>query len=138
MAAFYQAFTVLRGTQPDPSSLLAQLRALDATAGVQHLPGTNAYTLKKATAWTGPQINAAQNVLETAPTATPELSAQAEIDAVGIALLALALMLLDEVNVLRTEINTLRAAVSPPLTPALPQRTPAQARAAWRTKAGTL
>jgi hypothetical protein len=136
--ASYQSFVVARLTQPDPTSLLAQLRALDASAGVQHVPGTADYVIKKATAWTTPQINAVQTILETAPTSTPQLTAQAEIDVVGIATLALAWMLLDEVNVLRTEINTLRAAVSPPLTPALPQRTVAQARTAWRTKAGTL
>ncbi len=120
--ATYQTFTVVRTTQPDPASLLAQLRALDATAGVQHLPGTQVYTIKKTTAWTGPQITAAQNVLETAE----QLAAQSRIDAYPIEIRALVLVLIDE-------INRLRAGTAPATA-----ITPAQALAAIRTKAGTL
>jgi hypothetical protein len=57
-------------------SLLAQLRALDATAGIQHQPGTPTYVIKKATAWTAPQIAAAQTVIDTAPETTPQMRYQ--------------------------------------------------------------
>lgn len=135
MAGFYQAFSTARTTEPDPASLLASLRALDATAGVQHTSGPQ-YVIKKATAWTAPQIAAAQTVIDTAPAATPQLAFQAAVDAFTPLDLAVMRVLLDEVNVLRTELNTLRAAVSPPLTPALPMRTEAQVRNAVRVKAG--
>ena len=69
----YQAFTSARTTEPDPTSLLAQLRALDPTAGVQHQPGPS-YIIKKNTAWTAPQITAAQNAIDTAPASSPLLN----------------------------------------------------------------
>lgn len=93
---------------------------------------------KKATVWTPGQITAVQNAIDTGAAVTPRSLAQAEIDTAPIALWALALMLLDEINVLRTELNTVRAAVSPPLTPPLAPRNEQQAKNAWRTKAGTL
>lgn len=127
MAGFYQAFTTQRSTEPDAASLLAQLRALDPTAGVQHEPGTQDYVLKKATAWTDPQRSAALNVLETAPALTPQLLAQAQIDAMPLATKAVVLALIDQLNVIR-------AALPSPLGPI----TPAQAVAAIRAKAGTL
>lgn len=123
----YHPFTAARTAEPDPATLLAQLRALDATAGVQHDVGTSAFNLKKATAWTGPQITAAQNVLDTAPAASPQLTAQAEIDGWPIAQRALLLALIDQLNVIRSK-----------LTPALPAITPAQALQAARDKAATL
>lgn len=119
-----QVFTSARATEPDRATLLAQLRALDATAGVQHDPGPT-YRVKKATAWTGPQITAAQNVIDTAPAATPALTAQSMIDTMPIFEKAIILTLIDE-------LNTLRALHS------LAPRTVAQAIAAVRTKAGTL
>lgn len=123
----YHEFTVARLTEPDPTVLYTQLRALDATAGVQHVPGSNVYTLKKATAWTAPQIAAAQAALEAAPVVTPQLSAQATIDAWPIEFKALVLALIDQ-------LNTIRAALPVPLNPI----TPAQAIAAIRAKASTL
>jgi len=145
----YHTFTANRSTEPDPASLLAQLRALDATAGVQHESDTNSYTLKKATAWTGPQITAAQNVLDTAPAATPELTAQAAIDVLGIVEKASLLTLFDENNNLREWITSFKAAVTASTSlanlqtrvaalPDMPDRTVVQAIAAMRTKAGTL
>jgi hypothetical protein len=125
--AAYQNFTTARLTEPDAAALLAQLRALDATAGVQHALGSPTYTLKKATAWTGPQIAAAQTVLDTAPAATPELSAQAEIDAWSITQKAFALALIDQLNVIRAALPVPLGAI-----------TPAQAIATIRAKAGTL
>lgn len=124
--AAYQTFTSARATEPDPTSLLASVRALDATAGVQHTPGPT-YVIKKATAWTGPQITAAQNAIDTAPAASAQLAAQAEIDNWPISLRAEALAIIDQLNIIR-------AALPVPLGPI----TPAQAIAAIRTKAGTL
>ncbi len=125
--AFYQTFTTVRTTEPDPASLLTQLRSLDATVGIQHVPGTSVYTLKKATTWTAPQMNVAQNALEAAVAMSPELSAQSAIDSWPIELKALVLTLIDQ-------LNTIRAALPVPLGAI----TPAQALAAVRTKAGTL
>lgn len=122
----------------DEASLLTSLRGLDATAGIFVTPDGTTVTVKKNSAWTGPQITQAQNAIDTAPAATPQRSAQTEIDNVPIATRSLMLMLLDEINVLRAELNTLRAKVSPPLTPPLPDRTEQQAKTAWRAKAGTL
>ncbi len=126
MAAFYQTFTSSRTTEPDPAVLLAQLRALDATAGVIHIEPGPIFTVKKGTAWTGPQITAAQNVLDTASATTPRLSAQDRIDQYPIEIRALVLVMIDE-------INRLRAGTAPATA-----ITPAQAIAAIRTKAGTL
>jgi len=123
--AAYQTFTSARATEPDRSSLLAQLRALDATAGVQHDPGSATYRIKKATTWTGPQITAAQNVIDTAPASSPQLTAQALIDAMPIFEKAIILTLIDELNILRALHS-------------LPARTVPQAIAAVRTKAGAL
>jgi hypothetical protein len=125
--AAYQTFTTSRGTEPDSASLLAQLRALDASAGVQHLPGTSTYVVKKATAWTAPQITAAQNVIDAAPPVTPQLAAQAAIDNVDLVTKAIVLALIDQLNTIRAALPTPLAAI-----------TPAQALAAIRAKAGLL
>ena len=124
----YNTFSTARGTEPDPATLLAQLRAaLDPTVGVQHpVPGP-AYVLKKATAWTGPQITAAQNVLDTSPAATPQLAAQTYIDNMPMELKAILLTIIDQLNVVRANLPTPLGAI-----------TPTQAVAAARTKAGTL
>jgi hypothetical protein len=125
--ADYHTFTVTRTTEPDPASLLAQLRASDPTVGVQHLPGTQTFTLKKATTWTANQITAAQTVLETAPATSPQLTAQAIIDSWDIPTRALVLTLIDQINLIRSKL-------SPPLGAVTPQ----QALQAIRDKAGTL
>lgn len=125
--ASYNSFTVVRTTEPDQATLLAQLRALDATVGVQHVAGTQIYTLKKNTPWLAAHITAAANVLESAPTASASLAAQAEIDRLSIVERAIILTILDQFNVIR-------GALVPPLAPI----TPAQMIAAVRTKAGTL
>lgn len=124
--SFYQAFTSARATEPDPGSLLAQLRALDATAGVQHDPGPN-YVIKKNSAWLPGHITAAQNVIDTAPAVTAQLLAQNEIDHWPVATKALVLALIDQLNVIRAALPT-----------PLPPITPAQAIQAIRNKAGTL
>lgn len=125
--ADYHAFTAARTTEPDFATLLANLKALDASTGVQHQPGTQAYVLKKATAWTAPQITAAQNALDTAPASSPQLTAQAIIDNMPIFEKAIILALIDQLNVLRSKL-------SPPLAAIAPQ----QAIDAVRAKAGTL
>lgn len=123
----YQQFVTPRATEPDLSSLLALLRVVDATAGVQHVFGSGVWTIKKNTAWTAPQIAAAQNAIDTAPATTPQLTAQSMIDGWPLELKALVLTLIDQ-------LNTIRAALPAPLPPI----TPAQALAAVRAKAGTL
>jgi hypothetical protein len=100
MAGFYQSFTAARATEPDQASLVAQLKALDATAGVQHTSGPS-YVIKKATTWTGPQITAAQNVIETAPAASVQRTAQSTIDQWPLDLKAAFLLVMEQVNVLR-------------------------------------
>lgn len=105
MAAFYEDFLSPRLTEPDPATLLAQLRALDATAGVQHTLSTPTapatYRIKKATAWTAPQIAAAQTVIDTAPASTPQRTAQSTIDQWPLDLKAAFLLVMEQVNVLR-------------------------------------
>jgi hypothetical protein len=100
MAGFYQTFTAVRTTEPDPASLLAQLRALDATAGVQHQPGP-IYTIKKNSAWLPAHVTAAQNVLDTAPATTPQRTAQSTIDQWPLDLKAAFILVMEQVNVLR-------------------------------------
>ena len=131
MPGFYQTFTSNRTTVPDPAQLLVQLRALDATAGVATSPDGRTFNIKKSTAWTAPQITAAQNVVDTSPAVTPQSVAQAEIDAWPIAQKALALALIDETNRLRAALRGLGVAN-------LPDVSVAAALAAVRAKAGTL
>lgn len=123
----YQQFTSTRTTEPDPTTLISQLRALDATAGVQHQPGTQVYTIKKATAWTAPQISAAQNVIDTAPASTPALTAQGLIAQLSIVDQALVLIILDQFNAVRSKLD-----------PPLAALTNQQLINAWIAKAGTL
>jgi len=127
MAGFYESFTSTRTTEPDFGSLVAQLRALDATAGVIHDAGTQIYRIKKNSAWTNPQRTAAQNAIDAAPAVTSQLVAQSEIDGMSIFQKAILLTLLDEINRLRTQPTTTFTTISP-----------ATAIAAVRTKAGTL
>jgi len=71
----YQSFTSARTTEPDPAALLAALRLIDLTIGVQHLDGP-AYRLKKTTAWTAPEIAQAQTAIDTAPVPSVTSAAQ--------------------------------------------------------------
>lgn len=123
----YQSFTSTRITEPDLTTLITQLRALDASAGVQHQSGTQTYVVKKATAWTGPQISAAQNVINTAPATTPALTAQGLIGSLSERDKALILMIKDE-------FNNVRSKLAPPLAAITDQ----QIINAWIAKAGTL
>jgi hypothetical protein len=125
--------------RPDEVVLVPAVKsAVGDAAAVFVTQGDGIWRGQKATAWTPTQITDVQTLLDTTPAATPQLEAQRTVDRWPIEYRALALALIDEINVIRTELNTLRAAVSPPLTPPLPARTPAQAIAAIRNKAGTL
>lgn len=125
--ADYHTFTTTRNTEPDFATLVANLKALDASAGVQHTSGTNVYILKKTTTWTGPQITAAQNALEAAPVTSPQLTAQSTVDHWRIATKALVLALVDQLNVIRAALPTPK-----------PDITAAAAIQAIRDKAATL
>ena len=120
------SFTSARLTEPDPGTLLSQLRALDPSAGVSHDLG-GPYSVKKNTPWLQAHINAAQNVINTCPAVTPALIAQNEVDHWPISVKALVLALIDQLNVIRAALPVPLGAI-----------TPAQAIAAIRTKAGTL
>lgn len=125
MTAFYHTFTTARTSDADPGALLAALRVQDATAGVQHFPGTTIYVVKKSSDWTAQQITFVQGQIDTAPAQTVETLAQSTIDTMPIFEKALLLTLLDQINVLRTRAG-------------LATVTPAQAIQAVRDKAGTL
>lgn len=113
--ATYQTFTSARGTDPDVVSLLALLRVVDATAGVQHKPGTPTYVIKRTAdvAWTAPELAALQTAIDTAPPATSSLTAQANIAAWPIELRAFAFALIDQLNVLRAALPTPLGPISP-------------------------
>lgn len=127
MAADYHTFTSTRTTEPDPPSLLAACRAFDASIGIQHAAGSGVWQMKKNSLWQPGQIAAAQQQIENAPASSPQLTAQAMIDAMPIYDLAQNLTILDA-------INATRAALQPPL----PAITPAQMKQAMRDKAGEL
>lgn len=123
--AGYQTLTAVRTTEPDPIALLATLRAIETSIGYTKID--QIYMLKKATAWSGSDITAAQAAIDTAPALTPQRQAQNEIDGWSIAQRALVLALIDQLNVIRSK-----------LSPPLADITTAQALAAIRAKAGTL
>lgn len=122
--SFYQEFNVIR-PEPDIDSLLNTLRGSDPTAGIQHILLTSKYIIKKEAAWTALQITNTNNAIINAPNASPQLSAQSEVDHYSIMMKALVLTLIDEINILRGQLG-------------LAPRTPAQAIQAIRNKAATL
>lgn len=125
--ADYHTFTSTRPTEPDPPSLLAACRAFDASIGIQHAVGSGIWQMKKASPWQPGQIAAAQQQIETAPASSPQLTAQAQVDAMSIYDQAQNLTLLDAVNVCRANLPT-----------PLPPITGAQLKQAIRDKAGEL
>ena len=125
MAGFYQVFDVARQTEPDETELIKNLRALDATAGVQHVIGTTIYNIKKSTPWLPAHITAATTQIQNTVATSPQLTAQQLVDKFPIVTKALILALIDEINILRAAAG-------------LPERTPAQAITAIRNKAATL
>lgn len=124
MAGFYQNFTTQRTTEADPNTLLKNLRTNDATIGVQH-PQFSQYTLKKSTAWTANQINAAQSTIDNCPPMTTNTVAQYQVDVYPKSIQALILTLIDEINMLRG----LHGLVA---------KTPGEVFQAIRDKAGTI
>lgn len=132
--------TFQRATPPDRVALLAALRvALPDVATLRVSDGptlvlatgtllpTGTLIVDKATAWTGADVLAAQAAVDAAAVTTPQLEAQHAIDSMEIATKALALALIDQLNVIRAALPTPLGAI-----------TPAQAVAAIRAKAGTL
>ena len=122
--AAYQAFTSSRLAEPDSIQLVALLREnVDPTVGVQHQQGTAYYVLKKTNSdpWTEGQITLAQTVLDTAPDASNQRTVEHRIDAYPPEILAMLLVLLDQINVLRARAG-------------LTQVTPAQALQAIKDK----
>ena len=117
MSAFYQTFTSLRTTDPDPTTLLANLRALDASAGVQHEGGSTIYRIKKSTAWLPAHITAVQPVIDNCVASSPQLTARAHILAWPIEYRAMALAIMDWNNDLQTQINACRALLPNPPAP---------------------
>lgn len=127
LMALFLDFSSARTTVPDHPALASLLQTtIDPAIAIGPLSQTR-FRVKKPTDWTAPQIQAAQNVLDTAPARTDELSAQFEVDKLGIREKAILLTLLDQINLLRTQPATVFASV-----------TPAQAVTAVRAKAGTL
>lgn len=126
----YATFTTARTTTPDLVALIAALRTQLADPTAVLFPTGDAvgtWRGKKAQAWTAPDITAAQTLLDTTAPLTLELAAQHNVDAWPIELKALALALIDQLNVIRANLPTPLGAI-----------TPAQAIAAIRAKAGTL
>jgi len=70
-----QTFTSQRTTPPDVTALRAALKAaVNDPAAALVWTGEGPYTVKKATAWTAPQITAAQTAIDTAPASSPLLT----------------------------------------------------------------
>ena len=125
--AFINEFTTARITIPDYVVLLAAIKSSlgDSTATISGI--WQNWHAEKATAWTPTQIIAVQNLLDTTIPVTLELLAQRDIDFWPIELKALALAIIDQLNVIRAALPIPLAAI-----------TPAQAIAAIRAKSGTL
>lgn len=151
MAAFYTSIVSTRTTDPDVNSLLATLRSsVDSTIGIQASPGVFTYTLKKSTTdWTATDIANATTAINNAAPQTLDSIAQSTIDHFPVFEKAIALTLLDEINLLREWIASFKAAVAASTSlanlqtrvaalPDMPDRTVQQAIQAVRTKAGAL
>lgn len=124
MAAFVTTIALARADAPDPAALVSALRQqIDASVDCFFIE--DAVRLNKSTDWTAAQVALAQSIIQSCASASPRLAAQTEIDNWPISVKALALALLDQINVLRTASGLVAI-------------TPAQALAAIRTKAGTL
>jgi hypothetical protein len=112
--ASYHSFTAQRATTPDAAALAPAIRAScgDVSAGFD----ASAYprvTVKKSSAWTEAQIAATQAALDAVPAATPQTSAQAEIDRWPVEIRALVLALVDQINIIRAQLPTPRPAITP-------------------------
>ena len=125
-----QAFT--RATVPDLVALRAALPALIGATFTVVYPvldqdGIVRLFLDKPTAWQPSEITAVQAACDATAILTPQLAAQRDVDSWPIELKALALALIDQLNVIRAALPVPLGAI-----------TPAQAIAAVRAKAGTL
>ncbi len=98
----YQKFTSARTTLPDVQALQASLRTLlsDATVGLA-VQDAQHVTVKKAAAWSAADIATAQGAIDTAQAWTPQAEAKRRVDEWPIDLRAFALVVVDQLNVLR-------------------------------------
>jgi hypothetical protein len=124
--AMYYTFTSLRVTEPDTVELLRILRRIEPSLGFRH-DFEGPYFVKTTTALNASQITTIQTAINSVREITDQFLAQHEIEAWPIAMQALALTLIDLLNVIRSK-----------LSPVLPPITPEQALTAIRYKAGTL
>lgn len=124
-----QKQTVARATAPDLASLAATLTPLlaVAAAGSFQLRYENGQVVIEQASFSGVNMASVNAAVAAAPASTPQLDAQAAIDALPILEKAIVLAIIDQLNVIR-------AALATPL----PAITPAQAISAVRAKAGTL
>lgn len=122
---FYITLTSTRDTMPDPVALNTAVKGATDSTAVLVWNGWE-WKGKKSTTWTAQQITAAQNALDSVAALTPQLAAQRELDA-SIIERALALALLDQINVIRAALPTPLGAI-----------TVNQAVTAIKNKAGTL
>jgi hypothetical protein len=123
----YASFTTARTTTPDPVALRTAVQAAtgDATATLFNLG--DGWHGKKAAPWSAGDLSATQTALDTTAALTPALSQQQMVDAMPVVWKAIALALIDQLNVIRAGLPVPLGAI-----------TPAQAIAAIRAKAGTL
>lgn len=122
--------TTTRTTTPDAAALLTALRAAlanDATVGVVAVTDPMIYRVKRSgdVEFDASETTAATTAIEAAPSLTPQRDAQNQIDQLPIAWKAIALTLLDQLNVLRARAGLAEVTVQ-------------QALSAIRTKAGQL
>src|SRR5580765_3566667 len=123
MASYYDLISS-RTTLPDSFQLTAALRLIEPTAGYSQTDLTH-FRVKTNTPLSPANITAAQNAIDTAPTKTPQNSAQAWVDNMPLEEKAILLSILDQLNVLRTKAGLATISVN-------------QAIQAVRDKAGTL
>ncbi len=125
------SLTSVRNTKPNMLALRTAVRAVtaDVTAEIYLLDPLDIkqWTLKTVSAVSAPVLASVQTTVDTASDYTIQQQAQDDIDRWSIELKALALALVDQLNVIR-------AALVPPKTAI----TPTQALAAIRDKASTL
>lgn len=104
--AVYCQITSTRTTVPNVVALLAAVRtalANDATVGIVPLLEPTLYRVKRSSddAFTEAEIAAVQTAIDSAPAYTPQTDAQNQIDQLPLVWKAIALALLDQINVLR-------------------------------------
>lgn len=119
------------GEAPDPVALATAITptigAVFTIASMMDAAGVLTVRIEKPTPWQPAESTSVQASVTAAPLLTPAIAQQRDVDGMPIVWKALALALLDQINIIR-------AALPVPL----PAITPAQALAAIRAKAGTL